>query len=282
MLKTYKQRAVIFIVTVMVATFGVFGIALAATDVIAKSYSVNNSVVIASGALVSLASDNSKVELSNTENQQKLIGVAVAKDGSLLTVASADGTVEVAISGETSLLISDINGKIVAGDKVAPSPISGIGMKADAGSTIIGVAKDSFKSTSPTTQSREITDKTGQKKTVQIGVVGVDIGITNIENNNADNSKKDESGFVGAIKSLANALTGHEVSMTQIILSFFVTIIALIVIGVLVYGAIKNGITATGRNPLARPAIFEAIIQVLFMVVVIAIVTIVTVLIILG
>ena len=105
---------------------------LAATSNLSRAYDSDGP--IEPGSIVSLTSLESKtVTLANTTNSDKIIGVAVGQTDSIIAVNPAADKVQITTSGGADVLVSDLNGDIKSGDKVAVSPFDGIGMKSGLG-----------------------------------------------------------------------------------------------------------------------------------------------------
>lgn len=221
------------------------------------SHSYHTKGAITPGSLVSLVSAKGDfVELTNTTNAARLIGVAVQNDDSLLAVDATNLTTQVANSGAVSALVSTVNGTIAIGDQVAVSPFNGVGMKADPGNRIVGLAQASFTNASKGAISRDVTDKKGKKEKITVGFIRVSIAIGTATSNNTK---------LSGIQKLAQAIAGHPVSTARIILSAAIAVIALAALITLIYGAIFGSIIAVGRNPLAKFAIFRTLSSVMVM-----------------
>jgi hypothetical protein len=247
---------------------------LSLNTVSATSANISHSYIAADsiqdGSLVSL--DSSKtgyVELANTDNGQQLIGVAVANDNSLLAVDPSSNKVQVATSGTTDILVSNVNGPIKVGDQISVSPFDGVGMKATAGSHVIGVAQTSFNSSTNGATVEHVVDKAGKTASIMAGYIqlGIDIGTGSAENGNQLNG----------LQEFSQNLTGHAVSTARVIVSMIVAIVAFLALITLIYASIYGGIIAIGRNPLAKYAIFHGLAYVMAMVAVITIVASATV-----
>lgn len=224
---------------------------------ISKSFSSNQQ--IPDGSLVSLDSQRSDyVVMANASNAKYLIGVAVKSDESLLAVNSEAGKVQVATSGSTTVLASTLNGPIKVGDQIAVSPFNGIGMKSVAGSHIIGLSQTALNTTTEGTTSQEVTDKDGKKTNIVIGLVKVTIGVGT--DTTAGNGIE-----LNTLQKAAQALTGHVVPTSRIIMSIVVAVVALLTLLTLIYGAIYGSIISIGRNPLAKYAVFRTLGSVLAM-----------------
>src|SRR5580704_9020440 len=85
------------------------GAAEAASPNISHSFQTSNA--LAAGGLVSLVSANSNlVEEANISNAQRLVGVVVASNQSLVAVNTSSGNVQVATDGVVNTLVSNVNG----------------------------------------------------------------------------------------------------------------------------------------------------------------------------
>ncbi|HEY5442552.1 MAG TPA: hypothetical protein VIJ68_03370 [Candidatus Saccharimonadales bacterium] len=223
------------------------------------SHSFKSSGPLKVGSLVSLDPQrNSYVQLANTSNAQRLIGIAVSPNGSLLAVnANAASTVPIATSGTTSALVSNLNGSIAVGDQIGVSPFDGVGMKAQAGSRFIGLARTAFSAKTAGATSEQISDKSGKRTSIVVGYVNVSIGIGTLPSvGSGDN--------LNALQGLAQSFTGHIVPTARIIFSLIVILVTVMALIPLIYGAIYSGIVSIGRNPLAKHEILRSLGVVLF------------------
>ena len=222
------------------------------------SHAYHASGDIPSGSLVSLDKTKSNyVELSNTDNGTRLVGVAVAKNSSLLVLDPSSGTLQVAISGTVNVIVSTLNGDINVGDQISPSPLNGVGMKSLPGSRVIGNAQSSLNATTQDSTSQDVSDKNGVKSHVKVGFVRINVAVGAAAANNLSS--------LSSIEKLAANITGHPVSVVRIVLSVAVAMFALVALSVLVYGAIHSSIIAIGRNPLAQNSVFKTLISALAM-----------------
>jgi hypothetical protein len=224
--------------------------ASAATANLSKSFSANGS--FPNGSLVSLDPKNpDHVELANTANGSRLIGVILASDDSLLAVDPAAGKVQVATNGSVDALVSSLGGAVKVGDEIGVSPFSGIGMKAAAGSRVIGLAQNRFSEDSPAATKQTVTDKEGRQHQLSVGYVRVSISVT------TQGGPKGSS--LSSLQTFVQGLTGHKVAQNRVVLSLAITVIAFLVLVTLIYSAIYGSIVSVGRNPLAKYAIFRAL-----------------------
>jgi hypothetical protein len=257
--KKYSIKAMCFAALSLITLNLVFPVvAFAASATISRSYQENNP--IPSGSIVSIASkDSSHVLSSNTTNGSRLIGVTVSKNQSLLAINSNNLQTQVATSGTVTALVSNLNGNVSQGDQVAISAIAGVGMKAQPGSYVIGLAEASFTSRSSHVTTQTIKQLNGRSKTVEIGYIPVSIDITTVPAGTDGNSQ------LGGLQQFAKSLTGNVISKTRIILALVIATITLSLVVALVYSSIYGSIISIGRNPLARMDIIKNLMRVLVM-----------------
>lgn len=141
-----QRYLMLFATGIIVTTYslGFVSASSATADISHAYYSTDN---IVAGSVVSLNPQKSDyVQLANTDNGSRVVGVAVKSNSSLLALDPSSATVQVAIEGGVNTLVSTINGNINIGDEISASPFNGVGMKAPAGSHVIGIAQQSLNS----------------------------------------------------------------------------------------------------------------------------------------
>ncbi|MDO8335657.1 MAG: hypothetical protein Q7T74_02645, partial [Candidatus Saccharibacteria bacterium] len=192
--------AIIFLLLFVLVPVGV------SASAISRSYRIDGSP--SKGNLVSLDASQSGVgHLANITNSSDLLGAVVGQDDSLLVIDPTDGTVEVAIGGTAPVLVSTVNGDIKVGDLISVSPIIGVGMKAEEGLPVIGRAQTAFTAQSTTGTSRQITDKNGKTKNVQMGFVSVEIKI---------NTSPEGTAPINTLQKIVKGITGRVISTVRI------------------------------------------------------------------
>lgn len=272
-----RQPSGVYAPTLMTAFFAVFLLlciyipythagALAAD--VARAFSANQ--VLVPGTIVSLTGNSTdEVEPANATNtKQQIVGVVVAKDGSLVSIDSSTTSVQVATSGKANVLVSNLNGDIKTGDLIAESAISGVGAAALGGEHAVGVAQGDFNATSPNTSPQTITDKSGKKKEVVIGSIPIIVAVGTAA---GTSDGQNASGLRGMLADIA----GKPVSSSRIIMTGFISLLALAALVAMIFAAVKNGIAGTSRNPLAKPVIFESLAQVFVMIILVSAVSLV-------
>jgi len=241
-------------VALSVFVLGVSSLRVEGASSIAQGFSTDDPGIV-SGALVSLKADTaSAVELSNTENLDRILGVA--GENSLIELSNGDGMVQVVTTGEAFALVSDINGDVAAGDKITASPISGVGMKATTGTLVIGTAQASLADVD--TETRTISDKEGKSRTVRIGAIPLQI-----DKAFYDVARDGRSSFVPqALQDFADRLAGRSVSPVRVMIAGFLILFMFVTVAILLYSSVRSSIISIGRNPLSERAVHKSLIQV--------------------
>lgn len=218
------------------------------------------------GSVVSLElSQKNKVRPATSDLAPQLLGVAATQP--LVELGSDAKKVQVVVSGEASVLVSDINGAVKAGDKITASPISGVGMKAVEATQIVGTAQSDL--TASKTTSRTVTDKSGEQKDIHIGVVSVQVNVSYFSG--AQNALS--SVVPGFLVDVGSSIAGKDVSPLRILFGFSFLLLGLLIAGVVLYAAVRSGIISLGRNPLAHHTLRRGLLDVLFSTIGLVIVT---------
>lgn len=212
------------------------------------------------GMIVQLKKDDAtKVEPVSMDTVEQMYGIVVDANDAPVTL-SPDGTkVFVATSGHFDVLVSTQNGPINNGDYITVSAISGIGMKSDtAAPVIIGRALAPFDGNSGLISSAEISDSAGNKRSVALGRIAMDVTV-------AKNPllKATEPNLPGFLKKAAESIAGKQVSTARAYTAVTLFVISSIVAGVLLYGGVRSGIISIGRNPLSKKTVIRGMLQVI-------------------
>lgn len=241
--------------------------ASAASAELSKSYRTDADVL--PGNLVSsVDGKDGYVELANARENNQLVGVAVKSEESLVEVNKTTGTVQVATSGLANALVSTLGGDIKKDDLVAISSVTGVGAKARPGDKVIGVAQADFNSSTSNTTKKDITDLNGKTQQITIGYVPVSISVGVMP------GSSNFGGVPKGVEKWATAIAGREVSLARLIICAIIAIVAIVSLATMVYSAIRSSMTASSRNPLAKPVILESLAQVMAMVALISIISV--------
>lgn len=221
------------------------------SSTISQGFNTDNSEgEIVAGALVSIKGGNPEsVALATTNSVDYLAGIA--DKNSLVTISKGSQETQVVLSGTATALVSDINGTIKRGDKITISPIAGVGMKAVTSSQVVGTAQSNFIEAA----TRIVTDQRGEKHTVHLGHVEIQVDITYYQTAG--------SNFLPPfIQNVANSIAGRPVSLIRIILCSLLLLLSFTSVIILVYTSVRSAMTSIGRNPLAARAIRKGLLQV--------------------
>lgn len=242
-----------------VLTLAVLSLSPAGASSANISHSYHSDGQIADGSIVSLDPGKSDyVQPANTDNAGRLLGIAVDGNDSLLAVDASPGLVQVATTGDATVLVSTVNGAIHVGDAIGVSPFNGVGMKAAPGGRTIGLAQTDFDGGTEGAHQQTVTDKNGKHKQVFVGFARLSIAVGT---DNANGQLENLNGLQRVVRSI----TGHTVSTWRITISLVVVAVSLLALITLVYASIYGSIISVGRNPLAKYAVFRTLGTVLGM-----------------
>lgn len=268
------RKGIVFLFALFLILFATFSFtsttSAAVTAELSQSYTVAEDPDAVAGALVSLDSaDGKTVELAESKNSDRLIGVLVEPESSSIAVNADKISAQVATSGRVIALVSTMNGDIKSGDVLVLSAVRGVAAKSTPSSKIIGVAQDSFTADSEGATVRSIKDNNGVANDVAFGTIPIVISIGK-EIAEADNVGGDALGWLGVI-------AGKPVPNVRIALVGIVAVITLATVSVMIYSSVRSTIYGISRNPLAKQSIFEALGQVMLMVMIVAVLGIIVI-----
>jgi quercetin dioxygenase-like cupin family protein len=263
-MRKYKNMLRLVVLAVMMS-FGAVAPAIAAgksqegIQSVAQTY--GTSKALQQGLIVQIDDKNkTNVTPATYKDSKKTFGVVVAPASAAVTLSSGSGEqAYVVTSGRYNVLVSNQNGTIKAGDFISISAASGIGMKADNQvDYTLGRAVTGFDGKTNVVSTTSLKKTDGQQVKVAFGQVAVDIAIT-------PNSLKSgsENGVPKVIQDMAVSLVGKPISQVQLYASVIVLLVGVGIVASLLYGGIQTGMTAIGRNPLAKKSIMRNMIQVI-------------------
>jgi hypothetical protein len=124
-------------------------------------------------------------------------------------------------------------------------------MRATGSTKVIGIAQNGL--TGGVAQT--IKNGDGTEQSVKVGTVPVLVSVSGY-------IEKSENSFIPRpVQEIANTLAGRTVSPLPILLSLGVFLVTLIVVTIIIYSMVRNGIISVGRNPLSSSAIYRNVIQ---------------------
>jgi hypothetical protein len=215
---------------------------------------------MAAGMMVSAFPDEEgSVEAAHTANAGRVFGVIVAARDSNIALGGEGGSiVQVATSGTVEVLVSDMNGTIAKGDLLSVSPLAGLAAKAIEEPSAVGTALEDFKGEpEESIGTAQVSAKNGRQTTVRIGRIDVQFEVS------ANPAAGDLIGRLPRIlQGLGSTVANKAVSPLRIVVALIILIITLTLSSVLMLGAIRSALTAIGRNPLSRGAVYRGMLQV--------------------
>jgi hypothetical protein len=200
-----------------------------------------------------------------SKNIGNMFGVVVPAGDATIVLGTQEASnrqaqVVVVNSDQHSVLVSNQNGGIKKGDYLTISSLAGIGMKADTRQTeVVGRAAGDFDGQHNVEGTATLKGSLGHNATVALGRIPVDLHIAaNPLNENTNNIR-------GFLTRTANGLANKPVSQVRVYLSTAVLLGTLFATGNMLYGAVRNGLLAVGRNPLAKKVIIRGLAQVVLL-----------------
>jgi hypothetical protein len=244
------------LLAVVAACLVLFGLPSASASSANISHSYDADGTIVNGDLVGLeANKPDYVQLANTGNGTRLLGVAVNSGDSLLAVDASTAKIQVATSGSAGVLVTTLNGNINVGDEIGVSPFNGLGMKAVANSHIVGLAEASFNSQSSGATLRQVKDESNHTKQIWVGFTQVSLAVSS-------NSTPAGGSRLSFLQKIAKSLTGHTISTFRILISIVILLLAVVVLVAIIHASIYGSLLSVGRNPLAKDSIIRALIYI--------------------
>lgn len=236
----------------------IYGAMFIAPAAVAISYAVerptSDGQPLSTGTVV-VADGANAVRPARQQEAQSVFGVVA----SLRSESLSPGTVGVVSSGVTSVLVSDINGTVKAGDRIAVSPVEGVGMKSTTSGWMIGIAQRDFATVPREAVEEQVVTADGTKETIAIKELPVLLSVSYYNPDTDDNAR----GIAGAMQNVLEAVAGRPVPADKALLALFIFGIAMILLVTLIYSAVKNSILSIGRNPMAHVKIVASLVKVL-------------------
>ena len=226
---------------------------------VSQGYGVSGDVQ--KGMIVMLdPKDATKVTPLTNKRDKSMHGVVVSANDTVVSLGgdSTSNQVYVASNGKYDALVSTQNGPIKKGDIISISALDGVGMKADAGqSVILGKALTAFDGQRGVSGTTKLSTSGGSKQ-VSIGFVQVDIGISR----NPFAASLEGPPVPSFLRKSGENIAGKPVSTIRLYVSLAILIITLFMTSNLLYGGVRSSLISIGRNPLAKKSILRGLIQV--------------------
>lgn len=235
---------------------------LVSAQTVSQGYGVTGNVQ--KGMIVMLdPSDSHKVMALTSKKDKAMQGVVVAANDTAVSLGgdSTTNQVYVASNGKYDALVSTQNGPIKNGDIISISALDGVGMKADAGqSVILGKALTSFNGTKNVSGTADLTTSNGNKS-VEIGLIHIDISISH----NPLAASVSGPPVPSFLRKSGENIAGKPVSTVRLYVSLAILLITLFMTASLLYGGVRSSLLSIGRNPLAKKTILRGLIQVVIL-----------------
>jgi hypothetical protein len=217
------------------------------------------------GMIVRLKKDDgSKVEAINLQEASDMFGVVVSRSDSPVSLSSpgSEQEVLVATTGSYDVLVSNQNGAVDVGDYITVSSIRGVGMKASGvQQLVLGKALKAFSGKNGDVESRATLKTNSGEKEVALGRVPIEVSVAH----NPLYEKENITGVPEFLSKAVEVVTDRPVSALRIYAGLAVLALSISVAGGILYAGVRTGMTAAGRNPLAKRSIVRTLIQVTLM-----------------
>lgn len=230
---------------------------------VTQSFSASSNVQ--TGMAVQLDPKNSSavIPLSAT-NIKQFLGIVTPNDNATIVITPSSPTqdqVLVTPHGELAVLVSNQNGPIKTGDYISMSSVDGIGMKTDDTiSTVIGRAQLGFDGKHNVVSTIQVTNSFKKTVPVAVGRIPIVIDVTHnpsFKQNNSDYVP----GFLGKI---VFQVTSRNESAARVYIAIVLLLGLVVLAGHMLYGGIRGGMIAIGRQPLSRKSVIFSLVQTVF------------------
>jgi hypothetical protein len=214
--------------------------------------------------------DAKKIEALKQSNAADMFGIVVSN--SAAPVSLSDPTTQqtfVATFGKYNVLVSDQDGPINAGDFISVSAVDGVGMRASNDQQIVlGKAIGNFTGNGDAESKITVTDSTGAKHDINLKRIGVDISVAHNPNYSGDTT----AGVPHFLSKAVQLVTRKPVTALRLYAALGVLGLSIGVAGGVIYAGVRTGMTAVGRNPLAKKAITRNLIAVIMIAIVVVLI----------
>jgi F0F1-type ATP synthase membrane subunit c/vacuolar-type H+-ATPase subunit K len=249
-----KSMLVVSLVSLLVPLFTTVA---SASSGVSQGYTTKTPDLVA-GSMMGLSPNTNTAEPATSDGSYQLLGLVADKP--LIALSDGRNQVQIVISGPAYALVSDLNGTIKAGDKIASSPIVGVGMKATEPGQVVGSAQTDFSKIKTVEQT--ITDKSGKKHTTRIGSMQLQVNVSYFAGVSASQSA------LGSIMppfflQAANAIAGEPVSPLRVLIGMLALLFGFVISGIMLQSAVRSGMVSIGRNPLAKKAVRRQLFDVM-------------------
>jgi hypothetical protein len=208
--------------------------------------------------------DPSTVIPLSQKNIKNLLGIVIPNgDSPLVLTPDSNKQTQVLVvpSGRPDVLVSNQNGPIKKGDYLSLSSLDGIAMKADeTQATAVGRAETNFDGKTNILNTVKLKNSLRQEVNIAIGRMPVEIGVTH-----NPSFKQSNSDYVPAfIGKIVFQVTSKNVSAARVYIAIVILIGLIVLVANMLYGGVRGGMVAIGRNPLSKKSIIVSLVQTVF------------------
>jgi hypothetical protein len=232
----------------------------------------NSEENLQNGLIVRLkAGDATKVAVLNQQDASEMLGVTVSSNSAPVSLSdpSIKQQVYVATFGKYNVLVSNQNGPIKSGDYITISAVAGVGMKATGEQEIIlGKAVGTFSGQGDVEGKVTVKDSLGGSQEVALKRIAVEIGVAHNPNYTGDIT----AGVPRFLSRAAQMVTKKPVTALRIYAALGVLALSIGVAGGVIYAGVRTGMTAVGRNPLAKTSITKSMITVVLIAIIVVLI----------
>jgi hypothetical protein len=265
----FKLKRLLFALFASLGVLAAVGATVAAQGV---TQGYNSETNLQNGLIVRLkAGDATKIVPLKQQDATEMLGVTVSSNSAPVSLSdpSIKQQVYVATFGKYNVLVSNQNGPIKSGDYITISAVEGVGMKSGGEQEIIlGKAVGSFSGQGDVESKVTVSDSLGGKQDVALKRIPVEIGVAHNPNYTGDIT----AGVPRFLSRGAQLVTKKPVTALRIYAALGVLALSIGVAGGVVYAGVRTGMTAVGRNPLAKASITKNLITVLLIAIVVVLI----------
>jgi hypothetical protein len=225
--------------------------------------SYNAASGVKTGMLVELAPKSSITVIPLSQKDIKnVLGVVIPTNNAavVLTPSNASASqVLVNNSGAIQTLVSNQNGPIKSGDYLSISSLNGVAMEASqTQSTVVGRAEGNFDGKTAVSSVTQIKNSLGKTVTVTLSSIPMEIDVTH----NPTFKKATKSDYVpGFIGKIVFQVTSKNVSAARVYIAMVIIFGLTILSSNMIFGGLKGGMIAVGRQPLSKKSIIFSLAQ---------------------
>lgn len=225
----------------------------------AVTQGLKTDIALPTGAVVSLTKGSSDaIEKTTFDNEDRLVGVTATAKDALIDLQPSGSIIRVAVSGDTPLLVTNLNGDISPGDQLVISPLAGIAAKLKSDQPtkkIIGTAGQKFDKSLTDVKEFQVTLANGSKQNVIVGRISAQLLLNN------RNDQKSSTQNQNILAAVGQKLTGKPTNPLRLVASSLIAVGTFALAGLILNGSVKGSFISLGRNPLSKDSIVSSLFR---------------------